>query len=231
MRVVTDYSDPVAGAAETLGVALELHKDRPVLLLLSGGSALAVPERLPASVFGVNLTIAMLDERWTTNPEVNNFAQLMALGFFERRRSAGATFFDSRPQAGESAAHLAARFETSLHNWYEAHPGGVTIATLGMGTDGHTAGIFPGYVAALDAAGKWVEAYTLAPGMNPYLERVTVTPQFLTTKIDLAVGLVVGEAKHSVLQAVMSGDGSPEIYPANLWHQVRHVTLVSDYVR
>ncbi len=231
MRVVTDYSDPVEGAAEALGVALELHKSRPVLLLLSGGSALAVLDRLPASVFGADLTIAMIDERWSHEPTINNFAQLMALSFFERRTLAGATFFDSRPHAAESPAHLAARFDTFLRDWYVKHPHGVTIANLGMGADGHTAGIFPGYVAALDAAGKWVENCTLAPEINPYPERVTVTPQFLTSKIDQAVALVSGTAKHSVLQAVINQESAPEIYPANLWHQMCYVTLVSDYVR
>lgn len=228
MKLVTDLFDPVDGAAESLGVALELHKRRPVLLLLSGGSALAIPDRLPASVFGADLTIAMLDERWSSDVTINNYAQLMAFGFYDRRKTAGATFFDSRPQAGESSADLATRFETFLQAWYTAHRDGVTIATLGMGADGHTAGIFPSQVSEFRAGGAWVEARTLAPEVNQYPERVTVTSQFLTTKVDRAVALVYGRAKHLVLKAVVGKEVSPEVYPAVLWHQMPHVTLVSD---
>lgn len=231
MKLVTDEFDPVNGVAESLGVALELNKRRPVLLLLSGGSSLAALDRLPASVFGTDLTIAMLDERWSHNASINNFSQLTAMGFYERRKSEGATFFDSRPQEEESPADLAARFETFLHNWYEAHTDGVTIATLGMGTEGHTAGIFPGHVSALDAGGKWVEAYSLSTEVTPYPERVTVTPQFLTTKVDRAIVLVSGETKHPMLRTVVDKQVSPEICPAMLWHQMPHVTLLSDYQR
>lgn len=228
MKVVTDHLDPIDGAAEALGVALELHKQQPVLLLSSGGSALAILDRLPDSVFGSDLTVAMLDERFSTDAAVNNFSQLMTLGFYERRVAGGAVFFDSRPQGGESPTDLAARFENFLHHWYEVHPAPVTIATLGMGEDGHTAGIFPEYVTALDAGGKWVEACTLSVEVNPYPERVTVTPQFLTTKVDRAVALVSGSAKHPVLKAVVGKEVSPEVYPAVLWHQMPHVTVVSD---
>lgn len=228
MRLVTDFFDPVDGAAESLGVALELNKYRPTLLLLSGGSALEVPNRLPASVFSSNLTIAMLDERWSTDLTVNNFAQLMATGFYERRKVAGATFFDSRPKTGESASDLAARFDSFLHAWRGENADGVIIATLGMGVDGHTAGIFPGFVERLGVDEEWVKAYEVPLTLNPYTDRVTVTPQFLTANVDRAVALVAGAAKKSVLAEVMDEAASPETYPAMLWHRMPNVTVVTD---
>lgn len=227
MKRVTDFFDPVDGAAESLGVALELNKDKPVLLLLSGGSALAVPDRLPASVFGSDLTIAMIDERWSSDATANNFAQLAALGFYERRAAAGATFFDSRPLVDEAAAALASRFEMFLQTWRAANPDGKVIVTLGMGTDGHTAGIFPGYVKALDSAGEWVAAYEVPASVNPYAIRVTVTPRFLTNETDAAVALVMGNEKRAVLEHV-TATTDPETYPAALWHLMLNITVVTD---
>lgn len=227
MKTVVDPEDPVTGAAKALGVALDLHKQQPVLLLLSGGSALAIPDRLPDSVFGPNLSIAMLDERWSEDQTINNFAQLMTTGFYERRAAAGATFFDSRPGSNESATTLAARYEVFLCTWRAAHPDGVVIAALGMGTDGHTAGIFPGYVAALDTSGKWVAAYEVPPLVSRHTVRISVTPRYLTHEITHAVAYVVGKDKHSVL-ASLTPDTDPELLPAALWYQIQSVTLVTD---
>ncbi len=230
MKTVTDLVDPVDGAAEALGVALELAKEQAVLLLLSGGSAFAVLERLPNTVFSRDLTVAMIDERVSEDVAVNNFAQLRQTGFYARRAAAGAVFFDSRPRLSEPAAALASRFEDFLRTWYRSHPAGVTIATLGMGADGHTAGIFPGHVSKLERGGKWVEACTLPATVNPYPERVTVTPLFLRTKIDRSVAIVSGEAKHPALRTVLTGTVSPDVCPAVLWHQVPNLVVVTDMI-
>jgi len=203
--------------------------DRPVLLLLSGGSALGVLDVVPASVLGKHLTVAMLDERWSEDPQINNFAQLRTTDFYKRAVAAGVSFFDSRPRLGEPAVALASRYEDFLRAWYMSHSGGVTVATLGMGVDGHTAGIFPGYVAALDRAGTWVAAYTLSLTTNPYSDRVTVTPHFLITQITHAVAYVVGLDKRPVLATLTSNpDTDPELLPAVLWHQVSNLVVVTD---
>jgi 6-phosphogluconolactonase/glucosamine-6-phosphate isomerase/deaminase len=230
MKIITDVVDPVDGAAEALGAVLAAAKDQSVLLLLSGGSAFAILERLSDTVFARDLTVAMLDERVSEAAAVNNFAQLRQTEFYAQRAAAGVTFFDSRPRLGEPAAALASRFEDFLRVWYGSHPGGVTVATLGMGTDGHTAGIFPGHVSNLKQGGKWVAACTLPAAVNPYPLRVTVTPQFLTTKIDQAVALVTGKAKQPALRTVLSGTVSPEVCPAVLWHQVPNLVVVTDCV-
>jgi len=38
---------------------------------------------------------------------------------------------------------LAHRYESSLFEWAKKHPEGKIIATMGIGFDGHTAGIMP----------------------------------------------------------------------------------------
>lgn len=227
MKTVIDLRDPVDGAAEALGVILERHKHLPVLLLLSGGSALTILDRLPDSVFGPMLSIAMLDERWSDDENVNNFAQLRMTNFYNRREEDGAKFFDSRPHFKESATDLAARYENFLHTWRMVNPDGIVIATLGMGTDGHTAGIFPGYVGALDNAAQWVTAYEVPVLINQYTVRITVTPRFLANEIDNAVALVVGVEKRAVL-ARLSAATNPEQYPAALWYRLQKVSVLTD---
>lgn len=56
-------------AAEQAGKALDKllaeHKNLPILLVLSGGSALEILDEIKADVLSKNLTITMLDERFT----------------------------------------------------------------------------------------------------------------------------------------------------------------------
>ncbi|MBY0310217.1 6-phosphogluconolactonase [Patescibacteria group bacterium] len=224
---IKTHSDPVSGAVKALEDVLRASSDNAVLLLLSGGSALALLDQLPDSVFGPDLAIAMLDERWSNDETINNYAQLMTTDFYKRGRAAGATFFDSRPHRDETAVALAARYELFLRTWRATNLDGVVIATLGMGADGHTAGIFPGYVEVLSAAGEWVAAYGVPSSMNPFTVRVTVTPRFLTSEIESAIALVVGNEKRTVLHK-LTATTDPEMYPAALWHRLPKVTVFSD---
>lgn len=227
MEVRVSKNDPVAETRHALVNTLKRSKSRPVLLLLSGGSALAVVNRLSDCVLAPGSSFAMLDERWSIDPTINNFAQLMTTDFYARQVLSGVSFFDSRPGLGESAQALAQRYDYFLHSWRSKEPDGLIIATLGMGTDGHTAGIFPGFVKTFAATDRWVVSYDVPPQVNQFTARITVTPRFLTEEISAAFAIVVGEKKRALLNEITSST-DPEQYPAALWYSLPQIIVFTD---
>ena len=71
LRVFTTHL-PKEEAGKLLSQWLLEHKDVPVLLLLSGGSALSFLDFVEISE-GMSLTLGVLDERFSADPLSNNF--------------------------------------------------------------------------------------------------------------------------------------------------------------
>lgn len=228
MKTILATNNPAKEAGHLLGEILTMHKHVPVLLLVSGGSAFALLEHVPPEVCGSHLTLAVLDERFSTDATITNFAQLSQTDFFARATGAGAVSISSLVLPAESLASHARRFETALQKWRDDNATGVVVATLGMGVDGHTAGIFPGYVEELDRRGRWVEGYEVPLEINDYTKRITVTPRFLSTQINAAVAFVAGPQKRALLGKVMAAETTSE-YPAALWKTIPVLRIVTDH--
>jgi len=80
----------------------------------------------------------------------------------------------------------------------------------GIGTDGHTASLFPG-TDALDSM-DWV-APVPAPPVSPALDRVTLTLPVLNNA-RTALFLVAGAAKRALLNEIMTDPTAPDRFPA-----------------
>jgi len=80
---------------------------------------------------------------------------------------------------------------------------------LGMGSDGHTASLFPGS-AALNERAEWVSP-NFAPALNSF--RLTLTLPVLNAAAHL-IFLVAGEDKAETLRQVLEGPAGK--YPAQL---------------
>jgi 6-phosphogluconolactonase/glucosamine-6-phosphate isomerase/deaminase len=219
---------PLDGATECLNALLEGFKENNtnVLLLLSGGSSLEILNGLDADLIGPKVTICPLDERYSTNPEENNMAQVERTEFFRKARENGAMAIDTRVMEGESQEALAARFNGALVEWFEDNPAGKVIATVGIGPDGHISGIMPypeeaeKFKVMFDDGNSdhLVEAYD-AGDKNPYPLRVTTTMN-LIKKIDAAVCYVIGENKKEAVQKVLAQEGSIEVTPARILREI-----------
>jgi len=82
---------------------------------------------------------------------------------------------------------------------------------LGMGSDGHTASLFPGTKALHEGkrlvVSNWVDKF------QSY--RITLTTPVLNNA-DLVIFLVSGEEKAEPLRVVLEGQKQPELYPSQL---------------
>lgn len=196
-----------------------LSANQSVLLLLSGGSALSLLEKIDTENFGPHLTIGPLDERYYEDPKVNNWAQITATDFYKKAQSLDCQFIDTKVQLHETQQQLADRYHTALFEWMENNPTGIIIATVGIGEDGHTAGMMPmpenpKKFMTLFNGERLAVAYD-AGDKNKYPMRVTTTITFFQ-QINEAVVLVTGNNKKIALENLCTDDGIYAETPARI---------------
>jgi 6-phosphogluconolactonase len=82
-------------------------------------------------------------------------------------------------------------------------PGTFDLVLLGLGSDGHTASLFPGHEDELDDPGPLV--HVPVPGLPPQHPRISFSLAYLNAQPLVAI-LVGGEGKRDVLARVLAGD-------------------------
>ncbi len=231
IHVAQSANDAAKEAGEFL-TGLISQSPGDVLLLLSGGSAFQVLDSVDSTIFSPRVTMGVADERFSSDPKINNFLQLKNLPFIQKIIASGVSFLETVPLTGESLAAFADRYEKLLKDWKVAHTDGKIIATAGMGADGHTFGMMP-YSEDTDWFGKtfvdtdrWVVGYD-AGIKNEYPQRATTTVQF-AKEIDHCVYFVCGAGKKVVLQQALAPGVSPADVPAGIMQEMRDVHLFTD---
>src|ERR1700730_1835110 len=132
----------------------------------------------------------------------------MARRLFLDRVGAPAANVHPMATTAESPAAAARLYEAELKRFYgrelldPAHPL-FDLVLMGLGSDGHTASLFPG-AAALDERERWVVGVEKA-GLAPFVPRVTLTFTALASTREMLF-LVSGEDKRDILARVR---GSP----------------------
>lgn len=219
-------------AAAALDALCVSHHPAPILLLFSGGSTFSLLNALRYNGEGGSLTVGVLDERYSHDPAVNNFAQLAATSWYARAKQHECTAIDTRVRDGETLGALTARMQTGLRAWKERNPSGTIIITQGMGADGHTAGIMPFPEAplqfdALFCATDWVVGYDVAE-KNPYRLRVTSTITFLRDVVDHTIIFIVGEEKEAAWSRCMAEEGTLAETPIRIVRTMRDVRIFTN---
>ncbi|HSI20974.1 MAG TPA: 6-phosphogluconolactonase [Verrucomicrobiae bacterium] len=96
-----------------------------------------------------------------------------------------------------SAQETAAQYEQKIRTWTER--GGVfAAALLGVGSDGHTASLFPGQRDMWETTQSWVVA--TEGEQEPLVPRVTVTPELLRT-VPRHIYVLMGSGKLPIANA------------------------------
>lgn len=119
---------------------------------------------------------------------------------------------------GELAPEEAAdRYDNEL----AAASGGLALAVMGIGRDGHTASLFP-HAPELEERSR--RAVSSEAKLEPYVPRVTMTIPFLALT-ETVVYLVVGESKAGAAARAFAEEPSPET-PASLVRGRRTVAVL-----
>lgn len=229
----TSAEDAKHALAESLSQELLSLKEEevPTLFLFSGGSALGILDLLDPECSGEYLTVSPIDERYDPSGHDSNFVAFTGTDFFRAAQAAGTRFIDTRVRSGQSRDDLAIDFDRALGEWRAEHPDGRTLAILGMGTDGHTAGIFPmedeSPFQALFLGERLAVGYS-GPKYATCPERVTVTASFLARDIDRIFVFFSGEEKRAVWECITEGEAPLHTLPASIFRRLPDVEIFTD---
>ncbi len=223
---------PEVQAGKQINNFLKEHKDVPVLLMFSGGSAFSVFEHVDAEYVDERITMSVIDDRFSMDPLVNNFTQFEQTDFFDKLLEKQVSIIGTKIYKGESLPRAVQHYEMQLRMWRKRNPEGIVCAILGMGDDGHTAGIFPFPESEkcfndLFLDDEWVVGYD-AKGKNQHSIRFTVTLSFLLQEVEYAIAFACGEQKHLMLKKIKGEKLPYHVMPAQVWKDMKKVTLCTD---
>lgn len=204
----------------TARLARELAADKRVLWLTSGGSNIAASVQIMdniSSELSKNLTVSLIDERYGPigHPD-SNWTQLLRAGF-GGNQATPLRIVEPDLTLEETAAAFNARMEQASSDY------DVIIGQLGIGDDGHIAGILPGSPAATEQT-----ALAIAYKSTPY-ERVTLTFPGLR-KLSAAYTFAFGEPKKPALQSLQTKTLDLSTQPAQILKELPESYLYSDQI-
>lgn len=205
--VFADRDALVAAAVERIVEALTeaIDEHGSALLLVSGGSSpepvyKALAQRtLPWS----SVTVALVDERWV-EPDHSASNERFIRRHLLTGPAAEAQFIGMKTSAETPQAGLA-----ECESRYAALPDNADVCLLGMGSDGHTASLFP-YAEGLDQALSGEQRCAAIKAEESevtgrYTARMTLTVNYILSA-KLRILLLTGEEKRSVLRDALAGD-------------------------
>lgn len=205
-------------AGQAVGEYLRNNINDKILFLSSGGSNLEILGGINPEVLTKNITVTVLDTRFGVEPKDENYNQLMETDFYKRANEKGARFLNANTYSDVlkniRIYQMGERFDAMLKDWIENTPNGKIVATIGMGSDGHIAGIMPFpeneklFTELFKNQNRLAVAYE-AQTIGRFPKRLTVTYPFFL-KIDKVVSYIVGNDKQSKLLELSSGKDYPE---------------------
>lgn len=212
------WDDGVADLTERL--ARELASGKRVLWLVSGGS------NIPASVQVMDniaakltkgLSVSLADERFGRPGHADsNWTKLTEAGFDGKQAKLLPVL-----RAGASFGQAVKDYEKLIEQAFADND--VMIAQLGVGPDGHIAGILPGSPAA-------AETEALVSGYEaPPLKRLTLTFPALR-RLTAVYAFAFGEPKRQALLDIESGKSDTGSQPAQILNRLPEAYLYSDQV-
>lgn len=223
MHIYTDQN-PAAAAAAALANFVQQHPHETILCLYAGGSAFEIFTYITDADTKRRTIFMAGDERASGERTLNNYSQLDEL---LRERRSDYRILDTSYKGTDTVVTYAKKISQLLTD----HISTATrvVAILGIGTDGHTAGIFP-----LEEK-NFTDIYTHESTYVPvHLEgltidsRASITPHTILTKVDMVLGYAVGENKKPVIQKLIQTAEPIHSMPAQLLKLHRNAVLYTD---
>ena len=106
----------------------------------------------------------------------------------------------------------AQKYEEDLHLFFDGNIPQFNLVVLGLGSDGHTASLFPGE-PAIHNKSQWVAPVIHKVPPPPLVDRVTLTMPVLNAAANVLF-LVSGSEKTTRLAQVLNGPFNPALIPA-----------------
>jgi 6-phosphogluconolactonase len=225
-------ADPVAlalAAAERLMARIDANPGRMAICLTGGSSPKQLYQLLASQNYAERLPWDRLhwfigDERFVPPSDpLNNMA--MARGIF-LDRLAPKDHIHPIPTDAATPDESARRYERELKSFYGAD--GLDparplfdLVLMGIGPDGHTASLFPGY-PALTETKHWVVGVPEAH-VEPFVARVTLTLPALASCHEMLFE-VAGKEKRAILDKL----SKDESLPANRARSIGETVLLVD---
>lgn len=187
-----------------------------VLWLLSGGSAikLAVAAARLVSAGKADITVSLIDERYGPPGHADsNWSQLLAAGFNlpGARLEPVLKGFDFKQTAEAYNEFYSALADKDIYR----------IGLMGIGPDGHTAGLLPNS-PAIDSI-KYVDYYE-----GPDYRRITLSAKGIES-LDKALVYAAGEDKRRAIED-LAKDIDPAQQPAQLLKRIGDVDVYNDVI-
>jgi 6-phosphogluconolactonase len=231
-RRIVAVADPAAlakAAAERLLARIANNSDRVAICLTGGSSPKRLYELLGNEPYRDQIPWQRVhwfigDERFVPATDPLNNMRMARQAFLNRC----APLVNIHPMATNAANpdEAAHHYEAELKSFYGAD--GLDparplfdIVLMGVGPDGHTASLFPGY-PALTETGRWVVGVPKAH-VEPFVPRVSLTLPTLGSCHEMLFE-VGGADKRAILTRVLAG----EDLPANRAHSIGMTTWLAD---
>lgn len=192
-----------------------------MLWFVSGGSCVPAQVNIMQQLVTshaelANLTILPVDERFGAYGHSNSNSEQMRQAGFKPGAATWVDVLEKNLPFDETVDH----YSKVVHDALCAR---TVIATLGMGPDGHTAGLLPDSAAIEDTVStvigyNWSDYTRMTTGIAPLL------------KINTVYVLAYGESKQTALTRLRTNTEPLEILPAKLLYDIPSVTVYNDYI-
>lgn len=227
MQIIT-HPNTAAVAGQHLSDRLRHYRDTPILLLVSGGSALSLLDHVTLTDDRASITVSVLDERFSVTAEHTNFEQLRHTELYRHGQAVGVEFISTAFDGIDEVEAAARVLEDRWKAWKTKHSNGVVMATMGIGADGHVAGLLD--VAETTQATGWVLGYRVPSTVNQYTQRVTATYTFLEEVVDETIVYAIGNEKSRYLQMIQEEIVADTALPVSVLPRMREVRIFTDQV-
>jgi 6-phosphogluconolactonase len=211
---VTDAVALAKAGADRLMARIAANSGRVAICLSGGSTPKQIFELLAGDAYRDKIPWDRVhwflgDERFVAENDPRNNMRMAKQAFLDK--CAPAANVHPIPIDSPDATEAARRYERELKSFYGADQLDPArplfdLVMLGVGPDGHTASLFPGYPAAEETR-RWVIEVPKA-NVEPFVPRVTLTLPALASCREILF-LASGSSKRAILTRVLSGEDLP----------------------